>query len=349
LSSPRAFKLVSIRHLALWLVWTISLSCPSFASSPIEQIRSSSGLPGLDLEKLKRGEIESVRGPLGNFPRGVYVEDCFFVRAPLAVVGEKLLHWDTSRHPELEVSIFREYSRPAPPSAFDALALSSNRPKDKWLIDHTCHTLISGTPDGLFVAASEIPIAKLPAQTPPDQRDAKVNEFWKKILASRDKAVASGGLKALPRFQAGKIDISIRSEFDGLMKMTPKVASHFQSLISAKPFSESGHSPDEVVPYWQETLVQGHTTLHAGFLAAVKRSTSWQVADCTYFTSDTYFMSVTLYELFPIENGTLVWQIDFVSAPFRSYLGGTDRFFGAKEMIKGAAKSIRLFRADVEQ
>ena len=306
-------------------------------------------MPGLDLEKLKRGEIESVRGPLGNFPRGVYVEDCFFVRAPLAIVGEKLLHWDTSKHPELEVSILREYSWPAPPNVFDALALSSNRPKDKWLIDHTWRTITSGTPDGLFVAATEMTAAKQSANTPANRRDTKASEFWKKILASRDKAGASGGLKALPRFQAGKIDISIRSEFDGLMNMTPRVASHFQSLISAKPFSESGHSPDEVVPYWQETLVQGHTTLHAGFLAAVKRATSWQVADCTYFTSDTYFMSVTLYELSPIENGTLVWQIDFVSAPFRSYLGGTDRFFAGKEMIKGAAKSIRLFRADVEK
>jgi hypothetical protein len=348
LSSPRAFKLVSVRYLALFLSATISLCGLSFAASPIEQIRSAAGLPGLDLEKLKRGEIASARGPLGNFTRGVYVEDCFFVRAPLATVGEKLLHWDTSKHPELEVSVLREYGWPAPPNVFDALALSSNRPKDKWLIDQTRRTIISGTPDGLFVAATEVAATKA-ANTSANQNDAKTNEFWKKILASRDKAVSSGGLDELPSFQASKIDISIRSEFDGLMKMTPKIASHFQSLISAKPFSESGHSPDEVVPYWQKTLVQGHTTLHAGFLAVVKRSTSWEVADCTYFTSDTYFMSVTLYELFPIENGTLVWQIDFVSAPFRSYLGGTDRFFAGKEMIKGAAKSIRLFRADVEK
>jgi len=156
-------------------------------------------------------------------------------------------------------------------------------------------------------------------------------------------------LNALPRFQAGKIDISIRNEFDSLMKMAPKIASHFQPLIAAKPFVQGGNSPDEIVPYWQESIVQGHTSLHAGFLAALKRSTSWQVADCTYFVSDTYYMSVSLYELVPIENGTLVWQIDFISAPFRSYLGGTDRFFAGKEMIKGAAKSIRLFRADIEK
>ena len=217
------------------------------------------------------------------------------------------------------------------------------------MIDHTWQALNSGKPGELFVTASEISAAHFSDQTPPNQRDIKISEFWKRILAARDKAVATGGLNALPRFSASNIDISIRGDFDGLMKLAPKVASHFQPLINAKPFAGSGNPPDEIVPYWQETLVRDHTTLHAGFIAAQKRSTSWQVADCTYFTSDTYLMSVTLYELFPVDNGTLVWQIDFVSAPFRSYLGGTDRFFAGKEIVKETAKTIQLFRADVEK
>jgi hypothetical protein len=321
----------------------------SLAATALEQIRASSSLPALDLEKLKAGEIVSARGPLETFPRGVYVEDCFYLRAPLAAVGEKLLHWDTSKHPELEIPLLREYSWPAPPDVFNALTLNSGHPKDKWLIDRTWQALTTGTLSGLFVPAGEVTAARLPAQTPTDQRDAKVNEFWKKVLVARDKAVSSGGLNALPHFEGGKIDISIRSEFQDLMKMAPKIATHFQPLLSAKPFAENGGSPSEIVPYWQESIVQGHTSVHTGFLSAQKRSTSWLVADCTYFVPDTYFMSVTLYELFPVENGTLVWQTDFVSAPFRSYLGGTDRFFGGKEMIKGAAKSIKLFRGDIEK
>jgi len=338
--------LSGFRLLALGLIAATSWwPGPAPAANPVDQIRSSSGLPELDLDKLKRGEIVSARAPLGSFPRGVFVEDCFFVRAPLATVGEKLLHWDTSRHPELDVSRLREYSWPAGPSVFEALRLSSSRGKDKWLIDRTAQALTSGSADGLFVAAGEISPAPIPA----DQRDAKVNEFWKKILAARDQAAASGGLSALPRFQAGKTELSIRGEFDSLMKMAPKIASHFRPLLAVKPFADNGNGPDEMVPYWQESIVQGHTGLHAGFLAAVKRPASWQVADCTYFVSDTYYMSVSLYQLLPVEEGTLVWQVDFISAPFRSYLGGTDRFFGGKEMIKGAAKSIRLFRADIEK
>lgn len=319
----------------------------TFAAEPIEQIRSLSGLPILDLDTLKRGEIVSARGPLGNFPRGAYVEACYFVKASVPTVGEKLLHWDTSKYAELEVSILREYTWPAAENAFDQVGLSSNKAKDKWLIDRTWQTIASGQPGELYVSANEA--AKVSGQPPAEQRDAKVNEFWKKTLAARDKAISSGGLNALPRFSAASVDISIRGEFDGLMKLAPKIASHFQPLIKAKPFAAEGSPADEIAPYWQQSRVRGHTTLHGGFLAARKSSGSWQVADCTYFSSDTYFMSVTLFELLPVGDGTLVWQIDFVSAPFKPYLGGTDRFFAGKEMIKGTAKTIGLFRRHVEK
>lgn len=325
------------------------LASAAFAAEPIQQIGSLSGLPGVDLDRLKHGEIVSARGPLGNFPRGVYVEACYFIKAPVQAVGEKLLHWDTSKHPELEVSILREYTWPAPANVFDPLALSSQKTKDKWLIDRTWQTLISGRPGELYLSANEAAAAKLPTQPSPEQRDAKVNEFWKKVLAARDKAIESGGLNALPRFSAVNIDISIRGEFDGLMRLAPKIASHFQPLIKAKPFAEEGNPADEIAPYWQQSRVRGHSTLHEGFLAARKSSTTWQVADCTYFSSDTYFMSVTFFELFPVDNGTLVWQIDFVSASFKPYLGGTDRFFAGKEMVKGTAKTIELFRRHAEK
>jgi hypothetical protein len=338
---------VRLYLLALCGVLTISPLGAAFAASPIDQIRSASRLPALDLERLKHGEVVGVRGPLGSFPRGVYVESCFFVRASLPAVGETLLHWDTSKHPEFEISLLREFNWPTPANTFDSLALSFNHAKDKWLIDHTWLTLTSGKPGELFVTANEAATARLTGASL-NQRDAKVNEFWKKILASRDKALASGGLNALPHFSAGYLDMSIRAELDGLMKLAPKVAAHFQPLLGARPFAGDGNPADVIVPYWQENLVRGHTTVHNGFLCAQKMK-SWQLADCTYFTSDTYFMSITLYELFPVENGTLVWQIDYVSAPFRSYLGGADRFFAGKEMVKESAKAIQLFRHDVEK
>jgi hypothetical protein len=319
---------------------------PAFAAGPLEQIRSVSKLPELNLDALKRGEIVGARGQLGSFSTGVYAEACFFVRAPFEAVGEKLMHWDTTKHRELDVSILREYRWPAPLNTFDALMLSSVRKEDRWLIERTWQMASSGDPDNLHVTPGEAADFRNAARSvSPDERDRKVSEFWKKILGARNEAVASAGFKGLPRFSTSNINIT--TEFKGLMKLAPAIFSHFEPLLRTKPFN--GKPSEEIAPYWQQTLVRGHTTIHSGFLSAVKGSASWQVADCTYFTSDTYFMSLTLYELFPIENGTLVWQINFVSAPFRSYLGGTDRFFAANQMVKETAQTIRLFQTDVEQ
>ncbi len=65
--------------------------------------------------------------------------------------------------------------------------------------------------------------------------------------------------------------------------------------------------------------------------------------------SDTYFMALELIQLWPVEGGTLVWQVDFVSAPFRTYLGGVDRFIAGKQMTEETLDTIKTFRAHLER
>ena len=59
--------------------------------------------------------------------------------------------------------------------------------------------------------------------------------------------------------------------------------------------------------------------------------------------------SVSFYEMLPQDDGTVVWQIDFASAPFRSFTGGLDRVFAGNEMAKESVLIAKLFRADVEK
>ncbi len=324
-----------------------------FAASPLDQLRTTSKLPALDLQKLKQGEIVSNRGPLGTFSRGLYAESCYFIHAPTPIVGEKLLHWNPMKHRELEVQILREYNWPAPPAVFDSLALSSSRAEDKWLIDRTWQ--ISPKHAGeLHVTANETKqfrdaVRSLGNAPAAPQRDGKANEFWRKILRARNDAISAGGLAALPWYNANDEHISPGAEFHSLMKIAPTIAAQFAPLLSKAPFSGATNPPDELAPYWEASLVRGHTSLHGGFLSARKSAASWQIADCTYYASDTYFFSVVLYELWPVENGTLVWQIDFVSAPFRGFIGGVDRIFAGKQMINDDAQTAKLFRADAEQ
>ena len=268
------------------------------------------------------------------------------------MVGEKLMHWNPMKHRELEVQVLREFGWPAPPGVFDSIALSSSRPEDKWLIDRTWQISLKH-PGELHLTANETKqfrdavrsLGNAPA-TP--LRESKANEFWRKILRARNDAVAAGGLAALPSYPANDEHISPAAEFHNLMRIAPAIAARFAPLLSRAPLSGATNPPDELVPYWEAALVRGHTSLHGGFLSARKSASSWQIADCTYYTSDTYFFSVVLYELWPVENGTLVWQIDFVSAPFRGFIGNVDRIFAGKQMINDDAQTVKFFRADAE-
>jgi hypothetical protein len=244
--------------------------------------------------------------------------------------------------------MLREFSWPAPPGVFDSLALSPARAEDKWLLDRSSQ-LSPKHAGEVHVTANDANQFhdSLRGLGPTAPRDGKINDFWRKILRARNDAIAGGGLSALPSFPSGDERISAAVEFHNLMKLAPNIASHFAPLLSRSPFAGSNNPPDEIVPYWEATLVRGHTSLHGGFLSARKMPGSWQISDCTYFPSDTYFFSVVLYELSPVENGTLVWQIDFVSAPF-GFIGNVDRIFAGKQMIKDDAQTAKLFRGDVE-
>lgn len=321
----------------------------------LEQIRPISKLPELDLGKLKQGDVISARGPLGNFSRGVYAESCYFVRAAVPVVGEKLLHWNSARHPELEVSHLREYRWPAAANVWDSLILTSARREEKWLTERTWQLLLTmGAKSDLHVTPADVAtFQEMTRQarnsSAASARDAVVSAFWRKVLRARSDAVASGGLAALPVYSADGVRIETRSEFDNLLRLAPAIGSHFRGLINGAPFKPVPNSGADIVPYWQVARARGHTNLHGAFLVAHKGTPFWQLSDCTYYVSDTYFMSVTLYELYPQDNGTIVWQIDFASAPFRSFTGGLDRVFAGNEMVKDAAQTAQLFRADAEK
>lgn len=328
----------------------------ALAASALDQIRPASNLPEIDLRQIEQGDVAGNRGPLGNFNRGVYAESVYFIHASVATVGEKMLHWNSARHPELEIKTLREYRWPAPASAWDSLTLTSAQRDDRWLLERTAQlALTAGSPTDLHVTRAEIASFRdrthqAGNRSATEPRDATVNAFWRKLLRDRNNALVSGGLAGLPAYSASGVRIDTRAEFNNLLKLAPAIAGRFRALTGGSPFvAEAASAGLEIVPYWEASLARGHTNLKAAFLVAHKGSPSWQIADCTYYTSDTYFMSVTLYELWPRDKGTIVWQTDFASAPFRSFTGGLDRVFAGNQMVKETEQTAKLFRADVEK
>ncbi len=312
-------------------------------AGPIEELKTLSGLgPEIDARKLLDGEVISGRGKRGgDFARGAYVESCYFVRAPLTAVGDALLHWDPTAHKELEVETFRAYRWPASLEVFKPLELKTAQASDRALIERTRAILAagSGEPGELHLDAADLS----------GSNGSDTNEFWRGVLRSRSDAFASGGLAAVPNYSAGGTEINARGEFRNLLKMTPQIAARFAPLTDARPLvAGAGTAADEAGGYWSQARVRGRAHLGLGLLCARKTPGFWQVLDSTYFTSGTYYLSVDLYQLWPWENGTLVWQVDYISAPFRSYAIGLDKVLAAREMLKDTGVSIRLFRRDVE-
>lgn len=338
---------------ALGLMAVACVALTRAQAGPLEELKSLAQLPPVDLARLKSGEIVTQRGPEGNFARGISLQSCYFVAAPMAAVGARLLHWDPSKHPEMETRLYRDYSLDGSREALQSLRLTARVQDDHWILDHT-FAIADGAAAGdlhLTDAEAQLIRAGVPKKgaASASSREARANDAWVEILRRRSDSLAQNGLAGVAPFGSDP-SISPGSEFRGLLTLEPGAARHFRPILGSEPLVAKGAgAADEAVGYWETALVRGHTTLQLGIFAARKSAESWQLADCVYYPSDTYFMALDLFQLWPVDGGTLVWQIGLVSAPFRTYLGGVDRYVAGKQMIGETIGTIKAFRADLEK
>lgn len=320
------FSVIAPRLAALAVFAFVASLAP--AAEPLAELARASGLGGVDAQRLKAGEIINARGTKGSFAHGVYIESCFFVREPPAAVGAALMQWDPSKHPEEEVAAYQIARAPAAPDCSRVARLKSTRGADRWLENQSA-AVKNGKTSSLHLSPAEAGIFR--------QETGGANAAWERVLRARAEAVAAGGLAAAGDFPLGDGTISAPEELRGLLGMTPAISALFGGV--------TGMGGDRWL-YAERASTQGHTSFSLGTLTAQAGAESWQIMDCTYYTSDTYFMSVDLYYLWAWEGGTLVWQVDYVSAPFRAYAHGLDKIFAGREMIKETAKSIESFRGN---
>jgi hypothetical protein len=316
------------------------LAAGAVLGGPLDELRSHAQLSPVDLATLKRGQIIVEKGTAGSFPRGIHLESCYFIHAPINVVGDKLLHWNPVPHKELEVRSYHEFPLPPAADAFQALRLNRAVPDDDWLLQQTAKITQGAAPNSLHLTNEEADLLR--------QKGGDPSLAWQEILRRRATSLARGGMAAVGPYTAGS-SISPASELRGLLTLAPKAARHFQPVTRSHPIFAAGKPASEAVGYWETTKVRDHTTLQLGIFAAQKTPESWLLIDCVYYPTDTYFMALDLFQLWSVEGGTLVWQVGSVSAPFRSYLGGIDRYVAGKQMMQGTIDTIKAFRSDVEK
>jgi hypothetical protein len=321
------------------LLAMVAAGAPAQAA-PLDELRSLSQLRDVDLAKLKSGEIVSMRGPIGDFPRGIHLESCYFIHAPMDVVGYALLHWDPLSHKDLKVRRYGEFSLPPGRDAFETLQLNPKVADDRWLLEETAKIAQGSAAGSLHLTKEETAFLQRKSMEP--------SEAWREILRRRSEALERGGLSAVAPYGTDE-SISPGSEFRGLLSLAPKAARHFRPITGGQPMVLAGGPPTETVGFWQAFKARDHNILQLGLFAGRKGSDSWQLIDCVYYPSDTYFMALDLFQLWPVDGGTLVWQVGFASAPFRGYLGGLDRFIAGRLMMQATLDTITAFRSDIEK
>ena len=329
------------------------LALHGLKAGPLEELRALSHLPAIDLAQLKGGQILTQRGSDESFARGISLESCYFIPAPLAAVGNRLLHWDPTKHHGSDTRLYRDYALGSSGEAFQGVRLSSRIENDRWLLDHTFAIADGGAVSDLHLTAEEVELIRkgVPKKgaASAQAREARANDVWGEILRRRSDSLATGGMKAIAPYVGSDAAISPGSEFRGLPALIPSGAKHFGPILRSRPFSAGGSAPDETVGYWETAIVRGHTTLQLGVFTGQKSTDSWQLVDCVYYPTDTYFMALDCFQLWPVEGGTLVWQVGYVSAPFRTYLGGVDRYIAGKQMTGETLDTIKTFRASFEK
>lgn len=326
--------------------------CQTAVADPLADLRTASALEGVEKSRLLRGEIFTARGTQGDFSRGVYTESCYFLKAAPELVQSTLLHWDPAKYKETEVSAYRSYLWPSTSEPFKIFQLDGKKPADRPLIDWTVAAGTRGDAGELHLRPDEVSAFRQVFNghdaSKSTERDALVNTAWQNLLQRQSDAVGGGGFAALPAYKSGGVTLRASDEIHSLLKMTPAIAARFSPLTGARPLFSGGTGLlDEVAPYAEESIVHGHTSFCLGVVASRRSADGFLAMDCTYYTADTYFLSVSLYQLWPWEGGTLVWQVDYASAPFRSYLGGVDRLFAGKEMTKDSTGAVQTFRKEI--
>ncbi len=256
----------------------------------------------------------------------------FVVNAPPETTHQALLKFNSTRHPELEVFQHHVFQGEKD-SGFDRLLLN---PKDS-----ASSALIRSMGDAgaIQLDAREVPL--LPRTRTADA----AQQFLSGILRERWNRFSKGGdFGSVGSYDAG-------SEIRSLLAEEGKMSRHFETLLA--PLRAKGAPGSPKFFYWDLSIVDKKSAVQLGAVYSAELPEGRQVLDVTYYSSNAYLVSITLYEMHPItidgKPQTLVWEGSLVSTTGIEGGLGLKRKIGARMMAADVEKWIRIFRADTQK
>lgn len=326
------------------LSFVLALLSTGALADPIAEMTAFSSLKNADLAKLTAGEIQTGRGPVMSFPRGLAIESAYVVKVPLAKTLELLRQWSPSRHAELKVWLHGEL--PAKPTLEDFRKIAdapANGPV-KALIAAT--EKLDPEKPGLYVSSGEAKgFTKTQAATWGGTLPGTVSGFWANVLLARAQAFNAGGIARQPAYASKGETISPADEISRLLKEAPKVQAQFSGLVGSLT---GGGAPAKTAHYWELFDVEGQAAFSLGATLEKQTATGAQSADVQYYASGGYFVLVTFYQMWPVEGGTLVWRGDFIASPALGELRGVERMGSGAAMMKQIKQFVTAFLKDAK-
>jgi hypothetical protein len=325
---------------AFSIVCALFLLANSIAKAdPVSEMASFSTLNNVDLVQLAKTDVKTAHGVPMSTARFLSVQSCYVVPHTPAREIELMRKWNPTSHREMKVFLHSDLSGSPSPESFAQLKHAPDNGPVRALVSKT-----QKLARDLQVSNDEVKkFAAAGAGEPVEM------SFWMNLLSARARAFASGGSASQPAYDHIGQPIRPNEELNGLLREQPKIKQQFSSFLGGTGIGHGGGGKPEM--YWELLDVDGDGVVSLG--ATYNRAAgngSYQVADTFYYASGGYYVTLTLFQLWPVSvNGAasaLVWRGDFVSAAQLGTLHGVERLGSESAMMKNITRAVTLYRRD---
>ena len=331
-------RFLAVCFLLFWVTSTIAWA------DAVSEMASFSVFGSVDLGELAGSGPKTMHGPpMGG--RFLSVQSCYLMSGSPAQQIDAIRRWNPARHSELKVFLHGDLPNSPTVANFARLKNAPN--------NGPIQAFVSQTQQG----GSELQINKAEAKNLPTgatdggAMPAPVMKFWGELLANRARSFSSGGTASQPSYDHTGENIRPNDELNSLVKQQDKIRKQFSGFLSQ---TGVGHGSGAISPelYWELLNVddRGVVTLGAYYNKAAANG-AYQAADVLYYASGGYYVSLTLYQMWPVsvqgKASTLVWRGDMISSASLGSLHGVERLGSEAAMMKEISKAITFFRQDM--
>ncbi len=339
---------------ALGFLLAAPLTLP--AADPLAEIATYSQIP-IDLNALYTGTVQVGRGAALRSSRGLSTQAVYLARHPLAFTTKFLASWDPSAHPEMDT--YQSFNfRDETDAKFDQFKFTRTDRPTKMLMEYTLK--IRNHADDLHLTQAEVEALKASMAALPDKSfespafQSAASAFWTNVLKTRFALYKQGGVSALPPIEMDGQKFSVSEELRSMFSDSPAITKRFHNLLDTTCLRAT---PGEPIPpalyYWQLFKADSIATVCLGGTYVAETPENSKILDLQFYVSNSYFTSVTLYELFPVTvNGqscTLIWRCDYVSAPALMSVRGVEQMAAGMLMSQSIKQAVQFFITDINK